>query len=140
MQILKGTGKRFSFFSKQKQISTNFLIENPKSQNKNESNLNLSNKNSVKSKISYPDLKKWKKKNLPVSILTIWVVDRWPNGFFLCLLFWWSKFGQGMNNHQRLYHQKRYRGIIWNQSIQRKRINLSNFFFFFKGKRRTLEN
>ena len=35
--------------TKQKQISTNILIENPKTQNKNESNLNLSNKkNSIK--------------------------------------------------------------------------------------------
>ena len=30
--------------TKQKQISTNILVENPKTQNKNESNLNLSNK------------------------------------------------------------------------------------------------
>ena len=43
-EFLKGTGKRFPFFSKQKQISTNILIENPKTQNKNKSNLNLSNK------------------------------------------------------------------------------------------------
>ena len=70
---MKGTGKRFRFFSKQKQIPTNILIENPKTQNKNESNLNLSNKKSqlkvkfhskisIKSKISYPDLKNRKKK------------------------------------------------------------------------------
>ena len=72
---MKGTGKRFLFFSKQKQISTNVLIENPKIQNKNESNLNLSNKKSqlkvkfhtkisIKSKISYPDLKNGKKKKI----------------------------------------------------------------------------
>ena len=70
---MKGTGKRFRFFSKQKQIPTNILIENPKTQNKNESNLNLSNKKSqlkvkfhtkisIKSKISYLDLKNGKKK------------------------------------------------------------------------------
>ena len=47
--------------TKQKQISkiekTNILIENPKTQNKNESNLNLPNKkNSIKSNILYPKL------------------------------------------------------------------------------------
>ena len=47
--------------TKQKQISkiekTNILIENPKTQNKNESNLNLPNKkNSIKSNILYPNL------------------------------------------------------------------------------------
>ena len=99
---MKGTGKRFLFFSKQKQISANVLIENPKTQNKNESNLNLSNKKSqlkvkfhtkisIKSKISYPDLKNRKKK-LPVPVPTIQVVDIW--------LFWWSKSGQGKNNRR----------------------------------------
>ena len=108
---MKGTGKRFLFFSKQKQISKNVLIENPKTQNKNESNLNLSNKKSqlkvklhtrisIKSKISYPDLKNGKKKKLPVLDPTIRVVDVWPNSFFLCLLFRWSKSGQGTNNRQ----------------------------------------
>ena len=33
-EFFKRTGKQFSFFSKQKQISTNILIENPKTQNK----------------------------------------------------------------------------------------------------------
>ena len=53
------------FKTKQKQISkieeTNILIENPKTQNKNESNLNpFNNKN--KNNISYPNLKNGKKK------------------------------------------------------------------------------
>ena len=40
------------------------LFFSPKTQNKNESNLNLSNKKkTIKSKISYPDLKNGKKKN-----------------------------------------------------------------------------
>ena len=53
-------------------ISTNILIENPKTQNKNKSNLNLPNKKkkkkkkSIKSNISYPNLKNGKRKNLPV--------------------------------------------------------------------------
>ena len=52
---------------KNKQISrieeTNILIENPKAQNKNESNLNLFNKkNKNKKNISYLDLKNGKKK------------------------------------------------------------------------------
>ena len=52
---------------KKKQISkidkTNILIENPKTQNKNESNLNLPNKkNSIKSNILYPNLQNWEKK------------------------------------------------------------------------------
>ena len=41
-----------------------------------------------------------KKKKLPVLVSTIRVVDIWPNSFFLCLLFRWSKFGQGTNNRQ----------------------------------------
>ena len=28
------------------------------------------------------------------------VVDIWPNSVFLCLLFRWSKFGQGTNNRR----------------------------------------
>ena len=70
------------------------LFFSPKTQNKNESNLNLSNKKkkkTIKSKISYPDLKNGKKK-LPVSVPTIQVVDIW--------LFWWSKSGQGKNNRR----------------------------------------
>ena len=51
-------------------ISTNILIENYKTQNKNESNLNLPNKKkkkkSIKSNISYPNLNNGKRKNLPV--------------------------------------------------------------------------
>ena len=47
--------------TKQKQISkiekTNILIENPKTHNKNESNLNLPNKiKSIKSSVLYPNL------------------------------------------------------------------------------------
>ena len=41
-----------------------------------------------------------KKKKLPVLVPTIRVVDIWPNSFFLCLLFQWSKFGLGTNNRQ----------------------------------------
>ena len=53
--------------NKQKQISkieeTNILIENPKIQNKNESNLNPFNKkNKNKNNISYSNLKNGKKK------------------------------------------------------------------------------
>ena len=52
--------------NKQKQISkieeTNILIENPKIQNKNESNLNPFNKKKNKKNISYPNLKNGKKK------------------------------------------------------------------------------
>ena len=51
-------------------ISTNILIENYKTQNKNESNLNLPNKKkkkkSIKSNISYPNLNNGKRKNLPM--------------------------------------------------------------------------
>ena len=37
-------------------------------------------------------------KNLLLPVPTIRVVEIWPNGFFLCLLFWWSKSGQGTDN------------------------------------------
>ena len=58
--------KKLTKKKKKKQISkiekTNILIENPKTQNKNESNLNLPNKkNSIKSNILYPKLQNWEK-------------------------------------------------------------------------------
>ena len=71
--------------NKQKQISkieeTNILIENPKIQNKNESNLNPFNKKKNKKKHFIPKSKKWKEK-IPEPVST--VVDVWPNGYFLC--------------------------------------------------------
>ena len=82
-EFLKGTGKRFPFFSKQKQISTNILIENPKTQNKNESNLNLSNKKTQLKVKFHTQIYKRKKKNLPLLVPTIRVVDIWPNSFFM---------------------------------------------------------
>ena len=72
--------------TKQKQISkiekTNILIENPKTHNKNKSNLNLQNKKkSIKSNILYLNLQNWENKNLPLSISVLTIL--------------WSEFGKG---------------------------------------------
>ena len=66
--------------TKQKQISkiekTKILIENPKTHNKNKSNLNLPNKKtkSIKSNVLYPNLQNWENKNVPLSmsVSAIW--------------------------------------------------------------------
>ena len=58
------------------------MIENPKTQNKNESNLNPFNKNKKNKKKHFiPKSKKWKEK---ISELVSTVADVWPNGLFLC--------------------------------------------------------
>ena len=61
------------------------MIENPKTHNKKESNLNLLNKKkkSIKSNVLYPNLQNWEKKNVSLSMLA--------------LAIWWFESRKGMD-------------------------------------------